>query len=373
MKRVMVAFLKITFVALVWGDVYGQQSRFGLHRIDSQFVGEYDSLLMDETAQTGVQWIIIRAHWAFIEPQPPAPVAFNVPGYRSGIHSYDWLAIDAAVTDARSRRLNVVLQLTKAPDWATGAPDGCGWDLGESRNICGLITNFKKDYFKLAWEDFCYSAAIRYSSQVAYFILWNEPNLRPNFNPEQPYDNVVNEYWKLILLPGSTGIKTGKSTANVVGPEITTLNDDFWGDWLDNGLDPILRYFGDQLDVLSVHSYNTDALTTILKMNRIREELIQHGWFGRKSVWLTEFNFRNGTCNLPDNLIASQVNFVYNRMDTSWWTRAFYFQLRDNNNQDCGFGLLHSQEYGLSPYSRKVLYTLFQNSIIGGVRPRRRP
>ncbi|HEY3131385.1 MAG TPA: glycosyl hydrolase [Acidobacteriota bacterium] len=360
-------------------DAIAQRSKFGLHRIEAQFAGPDGPYLMDKTAETGVGWIIIRAHWVFIERNPPSGPASNLPGRKSGNHAYDWSEIDAAVIEARTRALNVVLQLTKGPDWVTGAPAGCGGDLSESNDDCGLIANSRKDLFKLAWEDLCYNAAARYSPQVLYFILWNEPNLRPNFNPEKPYDNVINEYLNLIVVPGHNGIKAASLAAKVAGPEITTL-DSYWGNWRFNGVDPLLRFFGDWFDVFTVHSYNIDAFTTVSKMTEVRLELAEHGWLGKKPVWLTEFNFRSGTCDQTDAQMEAQIEILYRSMDTSWWKRSFYFNLVDGG--PCGFGLLLSKAVSLRrqreqgspiPYLEKPLYSMFKNFAMANGSDRLRP
>ena len=364
--------LSVILVILSLGQVLGQRSRLGLHRLDAQFAGEDASFLMDRTAQSGARWIIIRAHWSVIEPQAPTGTAVDVPGSRSGVHSYDWSAIDAAVADARNRGLIVVLQLTKGPDWATGAPDGCGLDLSESNPACGLIANVRKGLFTAAWHDFCYHAALRYSPQVRWFILWNEPNLPAAFNPEPPYDFVVNEYVRLILFPGRAGVKAGSPAAGIAGPELTTL-DTYWGDWLQNGLDPLLRHFGDQFDVLTVHSYNESALFTLFHMRRIRDLLSRTGFLGQKNVWLTEFNFRNGTCNTSEDQLAIQIGVVLFGMDASWWTRSFYLALIDGPTADCGFGLLHAKGYREGPYLEKPLFGIFRNYAALGQRDRRQP
>ncbi len=369
----------IPALLLAPAEAFAQRSKFGVHRIEAQFAGADGPYLMDKTAETGAGWIIIRAHWVFIERNPPAGPSSNIPGKKSGTHDYDWSEIDAAVNDARARALNVVLQLTKGPDWVTGAPLGCGGDLSESDDDCGLIANSRKDFFKLAWEDLCYNAASRYSPQVSYFILWNEPNLRPNFNPEKPYDNVVNEYWRLIVFPGRNGIKAASPAANVAGPEITTL-DSYWGNWRDNGVDPLLRFFGDWFDVFTVHSYSIDAFTTVSKMTEVRLELAEHGFLGKKPVWLTEFNFRNGTCDLTDAQIEVQIEILYQSMDTSWWKRSFYFDLADGG--PCGFGLLRSRPVSLRlqreqrspiPNLEKPLYKMFKSFVMSTGDDRLRP
>ena len=360
MKRCGFLFLVVFLCLVTAGEVYPQRSRVGVHRIEAQISGGDAPLLMDRTAQTGARWVLVRAHWVFIEPNAPASPAPDLPGTRSGIHAYDWSAVDNAVKLARSRGLNVALQLTKGPDWVTGAPAGCGGDLGESNDDCGRITNARKDLFKRAWEDLCFNAALRYSPDVQHFVLWNEPNLRPNFNPEGPYDNVVNEYWRLIAQPGRSGIKAANPGARVVGPEISTLNS-FWGNWRDNGVDPLLRFFGSAFDVFSVHSYNPSPSVTLGKMTELRQEMTEHGVLGIKPVWLTEFNFQSGTCNVADEQLEAQVEAVYNSMDTSWWTKSFYFNLSDAGGS-CGFGLLHSPGY-IPPLAPKPIYPLFSSFV----------
>lgn len=376
MRGISIFLILILFTT---AELSAQQSKFGLHRIEAQFAGEAGPYLMEKSAETEVGWIIIRAHWVFIERNPPTGPASTIPGRKSGAHTYDWSEIDAAVSAARSRGLSVALQLSKGPDWVTGAPAGCGGDLSESHDDCGLISNSKKDLFKLAWEDLCYNAALRYSSQAPYFILWNEPNLRPNFNPEKPYDNIVNEYFRLIVFPGHNGVKAANPAAGVAGPEITTL-DNYWGSWRDNAVDPLLRFFGEWFDVFTVHSYNHDAFTTVSKMREVELELVEHGWFGKKRVWLTEFNFRSGTCDQTDSQIESQVEFLYDSMDLSWWTRSFYFTLIDGGS--CGFGLLRSHQISVRmqrdqrspiPNLEKPLFQLFKNFVSANSRERRRP
>ena len=334
--------------------VAASPSKFALNRLDAQFlvVGNDGPFLMDKTAETGVSMILIRAHWSFIEPSPPTGGFSSTPGQLAGIHTYDWSLVDNAVDLAQARGLAVALQLTKAPDWATGAPAGCGGDLSESNDACGRITVAKKELFRRSYEDFAYHATMNFPN-IDHFVLWNEPNLRPNFNPDS-FSNIVNEYMELVYFRGHNGVKSARSTAKVGGSELTTLNT-FWGNWRHNGVDPMLRFFGSLYDFFTIHSYNGSGFQTLLKMSDLNSEISEHSYGG--AVWLTEFNFDDGTCSNSDLFIANQTETVFNNM---WWDKSFFFNLTDLPSAPCGFGLLRGSSFG---FADKPLFQLFKDIV----------
>jgi LysM repeat protein len=120
---------------------YGVQ----VHMID----GDYDRIL-DATQDIGFTWIKQQITWKSLESE------------RGNIN---WAALDEVVNRANARGLYVLLSVAKAPKWArtTTAEDGPPADFQEYARFMGAL-------------------AQRYKGKVHAYEIWNEQNLRREWN-----------------------------------------------------------------------------------------------------------------------------------------------------------------------------------------------
>jgi hypothetical protein len=128
------------------------------------------------------QLMRVRVDWSSVAPVTPQP------GFRpddSADPAYRWGELDAIVRDVRSRGLEVILTIDRAPAWAEG-PDRA------SRARPGT---WRPD--PAAFGAFARAAAHRYSGdfadpdvagtalpRVRYWQAWNEPNITLYLNPQ---------------------------------------------------------------------------------------------------------------------------------------------------------------------------------------------
>ncbi|MBZ5554657.1 MAG: hypothetical protein LAO21_18220 [Acidobacteriia bacterium] len=254
-----------------------------------------------------------------------------------------------------------MIRLDRHPTWAGGNPcDGF-------EAPCGIIYTNHKQIFKDNWYDFAYNIATRYPD-VTNWILWNEPNLAENFSPQSPLNptGLVSEYMDLIQFPGHNAITTAIPSARMIGPDIFTPSGgnegytcDYWNhcmNWLSGWTDSLLRYFPSFFETFSIHNYSIDERAQVSAVSKVWNKMVGLGV--QRRIWLTEFNYRNGTCSEPEWSIANWTQSLYQKMT---WERSFYFVLQDPEGQGCGFGLLYGRQ--LEFLEKTPLYSRFQQIV----------
>jgi LysM repeat protein len=109
--------------------------------------------LLDMVAyDLGFAWVKYQVNWALIEYAPDQ-------------YSAELDALDAFMQQAYTRNLRILLSVTKAPDWARATTEEDGPPV---------------DYN--AYYDFIKFLVLRYKYQIAAIEIWNEPNLRREWN-----------------------------------------------------------------------------------------------------------------------------------------------------------------------------------------------
>jgi hypothetical protein len=98
---------------------------------------------------------------------------------RHGPRSYDWSDLDRLVAAARSRGMDVVLQLNGTPDWVhpklvAQVPD-------HMERVWYPPVHGKRELSH--WARFVARVVRRYRGKVAQYEVWNEPNHDPFWNP----------------------------------------------------------------------------------------------------------------------------------------------------------------------------------------------
>jgi hypothetical protein len=150
--------------------------------------GDYQSLdptiraaAFERTKAVGSTIVRLNAMWSEIAPGQPTPGT----GSDAGNPAYDWASLDAAVRDANTRSLEVLITVNRAPRWAEGA----------GRPSSAPPGSWKPDV--AAYQDFVSAAAERYSGRfpdplmpsaalprVRNWQIWNEPNLDTYLGPQ---------------------------------------------------------------------------------------------------------------------------------------------------------------------------------------------
>lgn len=341
--------------------------------------------LSNEAKGTGVKWIILSSLWAFSEPT--APTATCQPGQgpdcycgpKAACHNYNFTTLDQFVNSFANTGISVGIRFYMHPTWAGGQTCAKLFD-----DSCGVIMSNHMTTFQNNLYDFAYNLAQRYNGKVAFWIIWNEPNLANEFSPQDSNLGggfLTNEYMDLIQFPAHSGLIAVIPSALTVGPELFTPNGggqietcDYWhevtGDsspahcmWLygtGEWEDAMLRYFNTYFPIFTFHNYSdTDSGSRTAVADLWNNVMVPLG--KQRQIWVTEFNFGapgSGTCSLSEQTIVNYTTNLYNLMANQ---RAFYFALADGNS--CGDGLVHSKASNWA--EKSTLYPGFVHIVTG--------
>jgi hypothetical protein len=227
--------------------------------------------------------------------------------------------------------------------------------------------------FKNNLYDLAYNMATRYKGKVAFWAIWNEPNIAYAFSPQDlnaggGYLN--GEYMQLIQFPAHAAITAVIPTAITVGPELATPDGggnqrtcDYYGhcmyllgqgEWEDS----MLRFYDTFFPTFTIHNYSDDDRGSRVAVGDTWSIM---GTLGKqRQIWVTEFNFDSGTCSYSEQTIVDYTRSLYSLMANE---RAFYFSLTDGWSGTCGEGLLYSKTYNWA--EKPILYPGFKSIVSG--------
>ena len=159
--------LLLTFVVLLALPAGASARGLTTGFFDGQFSGGTEAnVRLDEARASGAGLVRIGVSWAGVAPGKPAqPTDPADPGYR-------WGTVDAAVSAATARGLQVLLSIDGAPAWAEGRH---------------RPKRFRQGTYKpspTAIGAFATALGRRYASSVDYVQLFNEPNLNTYLSPQ---------------------------------------------------------------------------------------------------------------------------------------------------------------------------------------------
>jgi hypothetical protein len=156
--------------------------------------GEDVSLIFRHLRTLRVGWVKTQVSWKLYQPE------------RGRYDPVFWQELDTLVAGAAANNIYLLLSVAKAPDWSrpTTELDGPPSDYADFR-------------------DFMVHLATRYRGQVAAYELWNEPNLRREWNgsPLSATDFVR------LVRAGAEGVRSADRLAILVSgaPAPTGIND----------------------------------------------------------------------------------------------------------------------------------------------------
>lgn len=150
--------------------------------------------MLNHVTALGAGWVKVQVSWKVYEP---APGEYDAWRFRE---------LDHLVSGAAGRDLNVLLSVAKAPEWSRSTTEMDG----------------PPDDFA-AFGRFMQYLAARYEGNLAAYELWNEPNLRREWNGA----SLGPESFVELLRLGADGVRAGDDQALVIAgaPATTGIND----------------------------------------------------------------------------------------------------------------------------------------------------
>jgi hypothetical protein len=149
---------------------------------------------MDHLQALGVGWVKLQVSWKLYQPQP------------NGYSDERFTELDRLISASQKQGLSVLLSVSKAPEWSrsTAEMDGPPTDYG-------------------LFEEFLRYLSGRYQGRVTAYELWNEPNLRREWNgaPLSATDLVA------LTATGAAAIRSSDPKAIIISgaPAPTGIND----------------------------------------------------------------------------------------------------------------------------------------------------
>ena len=237
---------------------------------------------------------------------------------------YDWSRADYIVRVLRKYKLKIHAILGYTPLWAAATE--------ASPPAAADFARFARAF------------ARRYRGKIAYFELWNEPDLK------RYWAGTEEDFVRRVVVPGYRALKAGAPKGKVVvGPSFANT------DWLEG----LYRFGGGRsFDILSWHDYSGDD-SILEHANLVQAILREHGQ-PRKPVWLGEYGFEEpglddeGHAALLTKMLTAKAPFAV----------AEWYALRDDFPMDCcPPQVLEMSTYGLvtSDYRLKTSYRVMQS------------
>jgi hypothetical protein len=286
--------------------------------------------LLDWAQAAGVKVISSGVNWATIQPYGPG--------------SFSWGNLDAFVADVRHRGMQLRFQLDGFPDWAR--------DPGQpSEAYAQWLPPAAPD--ELArWQAYVGDLARRFGGEVAYYEIWNEPNISPFFYPIPDPAEYAD-----LLEASYTAIKALDPSAKVIfagmsGNDLGFLNRVYQA--LDVQFGSLAKRDHHFFDILGVHPYSgsrppglvtsaevyPDDFGTMdanfLGFEQLHDLMASYGE-GYKPLYITEYGFTTlgfyGFPPISDATRATYLTQAFALVDKIPYVLGFnWYCLADANN-----------------------------------------
>jgi hypothetical protein len=183
------------------------------------------SLILSHLRDLGVGWVKVQVSWKLHEPEPGR---------------YDQVLfqeLDRLVAGAAADQIYILLSVTKAPEWSRPTTE-----LDGPPTESALFTDFMRHL------------ASRYQGKVAAYELWNEPNLRREWNG---FSLSAADFVSLVRA-GAAGVRAADPLAIIVSgaPAPTGIHD--YVNAIDDRVflrDMLAAGVADTVDAIGVHPY----------------------------------------------------------------------------------------------------------------------
>ena len=269
------------------------------------------TLLAQQIGQLGIHWVKLRVEWRSLEPTQG---------------QIDYAYLDSVVNTLEAGGHNIMLTVTTTPIWARTSPNEIGPpdDLTDFTTFVGVL-------------------AEHYAGRVDAYQIWDEPNLRRNWNCE----NRMCDTDYLALLGQAYGvIKAADPDALVItaGLSPTGYNDHV------NAIDDRLYLetlyangVADISDAIGVHPggwanppdaecceasagvlthFDDDRFYFLANLNTYREIMMRYG-DSETPIWVTKFGWGTSEDTAPPREINVFVTYTSLAEQASYIPRAF--------------------------------------------------
>lgn len=312
--------------AVIWFDnelnrgiAYGLPERYVLHAdvpqggVNAYFLHlEPDRAAVIRTfeliADAGIRFVRVQFPWEDIEIHGKG----DFEDRRHQPHRSAWEKYDFIVDQARAHGLELIVRLDRPPEWARA----------QALQLPTLQERLKDDPAATGppdrfedYGDFVAAVVSRYKGRVTYYQLWNEPNLRNEWN----YDDPDPARFVQLLRIGYLRAKQADPSAIILGPSLSPSDGKDWRAISDLAyLDGLYRAGGaEYFDIMSVQLYGLgqppdehryvrpwqpdkplkdlldrplDTRADVSRVVLIREIMDRHG-DEETAVWVSEFGW----------------------------------------------------------------------------------
>jgi hypothetical protein len=178
--------LSLAGLAAIPAGAEASSKQFSIIEDDAVFLGLTDrdpDTALAQSKSLGADAVRVVLSWRRVSPnyaQPDKPPGFDVANPNST--GYDWSSYDRLVNSARAHGLKVILDLSpQLPYWGSSDPKGCPHFIaGKPKFGVGCYWKPSPKIF----GQFASAVAKRYRKKVAYYSIWNEPNLENYLYPQ---------------------------------------------------------------------------------------------------------------------------------------------------------------------------------------------
>lgn len=296
----------------------------------------------EEMRSLGVAYFRFELPWWALAPERPGGERYDSHAARDPDWSgYRWARLDAIMHALTQAGIQPVPVLVYAPEWSREASKQANAPVAPPRDGACVA-------------DMLAALAMRYHRTVAYWELWNEPDL------PQGWNGSLAQYVERVLAPGAAAIRE-------VAPECRVV----LGGLASHGkLEAIYAAGGGPwFDIASIHYYPTRPLVRRVRgvVREARRILAIHGDAG-KPLWLSEVGMATRPPSTPsgfggytdEQTHAHFMRGLYRRVPAE---AIFYYQLRNSAIFDARGRVLKHVYWGLSDRDgarRKPAYDAFR-------------
>ena len=283
---------------------------------------------MDELVEANSEIHRLMVYWADVQPNGPK--------------EWRWGKYDAVVRSAATRGIPLLIAPTGSPNWARVAD--------RRTEEASIWHPFPYPDDLRAWETFVFQLTRRYAHYAIAYHVWNEPNIREFWLPQQHWTTrrLSPSAWKELSCRASRRIRLADPTALVgaggLGP-ISSQGVNWQASrYLKRAYQVGLADCG--IDFVSYHPYliadycdgknpeMNELRPTIRQLRRMRGVMIENGHSDR-TIWNTEWGFPSSTCGYTEERQADLAELQDGFLATlPYMSHSLWFNLQDGPGSD---------------------------------------